>query len=127
MEPRNRFQGMNSASLCSLAGRYDNPVCYVNIVYGNLKSENSQDYAQKPQRNCTFMNLASGNIRSIGEKVAYNTILRIKQESIQIVRDKIFLFPNILYCTRIQYTCILNIRESTIFYQVNFFVYFLSG
>jgi hypothetical protein len=26
MEPRNRFQGMNSASLCSLAGRYDNPM-----------------------------------------------------------------------------------------------------
>jgi hypothetical protein len=25
MEPRNRFQGMNSASICSLAGRYDNP------------------------------------------------------------------------------------------------------
>ncbi len=24
MEPRNRFQGMNSASLCSLADRYDN-------------------------------------------------------------------------------------------------------
>ncbi len=32
----------------------------VNIVYGNLKSENSQDNAQKPQRNCMFMNLASG-------------------------------------------------------------------
>jgi hypothetical protein len=32
----------------------------VSIVYGNLKSENSQDYAQKPQRNCTFMNSASG-------------------------------------------------------------------
>ncbi len=31
-------------------------VCNVNIVYENLKSENSQDYAQKPQRNCTFMN-----------------------------------------------------------------------
>jgi hypothetical protein len=28
--------------------------CNVNIVYGNLK--NSQDYVQKPQRNCTFMN-----------------------------------------------------------------------
>jgi hypothetical protein len=27
------------------------------IVYGNLKSENSQDYAQKRQRNYTFMNL----------------------------------------------------------------------
>jgi hypothetical protein len=35
-------------------------VCYVNIVYGNLKSENSQDYTQKPQRNCTFMNSTSG-------------------------------------------------------------------
>ncbi len=32
--------------------------CNANIVYGNLKSENSQDYAQKPQRNCTFMNSA---------------------------------------------------------------------
>jgi hypothetical protein len=26
MEPRNRFQGMNSAKLCSLAVRYDNPI-----------------------------------------------------------------------------------------------------
>jgi hypothetical protein len=31
-------------------------VCNVNIVYGNLKYENSQDYARKPQRNCAFMN-----------------------------------------------------------------------
>jgi hypothetical protein len=31
-----------------------------NIVYGNIKSENTQDYGQKrPQRDCTFMNLAS--------------------------------------------------------------------
>ncbi len=35
-------------------------VCNVNIVYRNLMSENSQDYAQKPQRNCTFMNSPSG-------------------------------------------------------------------
>jgi hypothetical protein len=37
-------------------------VCNVKIVYGSesLKSENSQDYAQKPQRNCTVMNSASG-------------------------------------------------------------------
>jgi hypothetical protein len=27
--------------------------------YINLKSENTKDYAQKPQRNCTFMNSAS--------------------------------------------------------------------
>ncbi len=33
--------------------------CNVNFVYGNLKSENFQDFAQKPQQNCTFMNLAS--------------------------------------------------------------------
>ncbi len=26
MEPKNRCQGINSASLCSLAGRYDNPI-----------------------------------------------------------------------------------------------------
>ncbi len=42
-------------------------VCNVNIVYGNLKSENSQDYAQKPQQNCTFMNSASGQVASLWE------------------------------------------------------------
>ncbi len=35
-------------------------VCNLNIVYGNLKSENSQDYAQKQQRNCPFMHWALG-------------------------------------------------------------------
>ncbi len=34
-------------------------VCIVNIVNGNFKSENSQDYAQKSHRKCTFMNSAS--------------------------------------------------------------------
>jgi hypothetical protein len=29
------------------------------VVFRFLKSENSQDDAQKPQRNCTFMNSAS--------------------------------------------------------------------
>ncbi len=33
--------------------------CNVHIVCGNLKSENSQDYAQKPQRNCTSKKWAS--------------------------------------------------------------------
>jgi hypothetical protein len=28
--------------------------------FRNLRSENSQDYAQKPQPNCTFMNSTSG-------------------------------------------------------------------
>ncbi len=31
----------------------------VNNVYGDLNSENSQDYVQKPKRNCTFMNSVS--------------------------------------------------------------------
>jgi hypothetical protein len=31
----------------------------VSILYGNIKSQNSQDYAQKTQRNCTFMNSPS--------------------------------------------------------------------
>ncbi len=31
-------------------------VCNVNIVFGNFKSENAQDYVQKTQRNCAFMN-----------------------------------------------------------------------
>ncbi len=30
--------------------------------YRNIKSENSKDFDQKPQRNCTFMNSASGPI-----------------------------------------------------------------
>ncbi len=38
-------------------------VCNENIAYGNLKSENSQDYDQQPRRNCTFMISASGVTR----------------------------------------------------------------
>ncbi len=41
----------------SKSGR--NWIAIVNI--GNPKSENSQDYAQKPQQNGTFMNSASGH------------------------------------------------------------------
>jgi hypothetical protein len=37
-------------------------VCNVNIVYGNLKSENYVHYAQEPQRNCTLMNSSSRSI-----------------------------------------------------------------
>jgi hypothetical protein len=35
-------------------------VCNINSVDGYLKSKNSQDYAQKSQQNCTFMNSTSG-------------------------------------------------------------------
>jgi hypothetical protein len=41
--------------------RKPNPLSYgLRNPYRNLKFENSQDYAQKPQRNCTFMNSPSG-------------------------------------------------------------------
>ncbi len=42
------------------------PYCLRN-PYRNLKSENSQDYAQKPQRNLTFMNSASVNASRVTE------------------------------------------------------------
>jgi hypothetical protein len=41
-------------------------VSHVNIVFGKFKPENSQDYAQNPQRNCTFMNSASVCYSAIG-------------------------------------------------------------
>jgi hypothetical protein len=37
-------------------------VCNVNIIYGNFKAGYSQDYAQKPQQNCMFMNSAAGTV-----------------------------------------------------------------
>ncbi len=46
-------------------------VCNVNIVNGNLKSKNSQDYAQKPQQNCTFMNSASEHHCSMHSTILY--------------------------------------------------------
>jgi hypothetical protein len=48
----------------------------VNIVHGNLKSENSQDYAQKPQRNCAFMNSAS--VITESGKVRYASTVFVK-------------------------------------------------
>jgi hypothetical protein len=53
--------------------------------YRNLKSENSQDYAQKPQRNCTFMNSASGLVE--GVEVKYKSRLTINVPLILKVRD----------------------------------------
>ncbi len=44
--------------------------------YRNLKSENSQDYAQKPQRNCTFMNLSSEGFTEECDKASLFFYLR---------------------------------------------------
>ncbi len=46
MEPRNRFQFMNSASLCSLAGRYVNPIptrCLAPIDFLKIPALNVQN------------------------------------------------------------------------------------
>jgi hypothetical protein len=52
MEPRNRFQGINSASLYSRAGRYDNPIptrCLAPIDF--LKHSSSAFRRQEGARN----------------------------------------------------------------------------
>jgi hypothetical protein len=44
--PKNRFQGINSASLCSLTGRYDNPIptrCLAPIDYLKIFQHSFQD------------------------------------------------------------------------------------
>ncbi len=51
-------------------------VCILSIVYGNLNSKNSQDYAQKPERNCTFMNSASG-LQSMSVSKRPNLIMNV--------------------------------------------------
>ncbi len=53
----------------------------VSIVYGNLKSENSQDFAQKPQWNRTFMKSASGRddikfVCMLAGKICIQTVTR---------------------------------------------------
>jgi hypothetical protein len=50
---------MNSASVKETGGKPDRksyPLPYgLRNLHRNLKSENSQDYAQKPQQNCTYV------------------------------------------------------------------------
>ncbi len=47
MGPQNWFQGMNSASLCSLAGRYENPIPPRSLApIGFLKNSSSVDTIQ---------------------------------------------------------------------------------
>jgi hypothetical protein len=46
-------------------------------LYRNLKSDNSQDYAQKPQRNYTFMNPASVGMYRKVRKVQVETAVVI--------------------------------------------------
>ncbi len=47
MELRNRFQGMNSACLCSLEGRYDNPIPTRFLALRLFKNSSSENLTSK--------------------------------------------------------------------------------
>ncbi len=62
--------------------------------YRNQKSENSQDYAQKPQRNCTFMNSAS----VLSSIVAISALIGLTTRSSIFPRCGLVLLPNGGFC-----------------------------
>jgi hypothetical protein len=53
-------------------------VCTVNVVNGNLKPENSEDYAQKPQRNCMFINASSGWRKDLINLISSSQVSKLK-------------------------------------------------
>jgi hypothetical protein len=69
MEPRNRCQGINSASLCSLAGRYDNPIpsrCLAPIEFLKIPAQNRKLKSRYGARNRfqePSLELSSGPVR----------------------------------------------------------------
>ncbi len=77
-------------------------VCSVNIIYRNLTSANSQDYAQKPQRNCTFMNSASGkdNLEIMLKSWILETKFKCKYLYIDLTVN-----AYIIFCDNIQTVC----------------------
>ncbi len=96
MEPRNWCQGINSASLCSLAGRYDNPIptrCLAPI-----------DFLKIP---ALLMNLSrnAASHRNRGEKdrLPYMFPVNIK-------------FSNIKF---LDLYCITNIGNASIIYKID--------
>jgi hypothetical protein len=93
MEPRNRCQGINSASLCRLAGRYDNPIpsrCLAPIEFLKIPAQ----YTKVPQTllNDRFM-IQIRRINSI-------------QDCTSAIRDE--LDKKQLYVTRVFQTASLN-------------------
>jgi hypothetical protein len=58
------------------------------IVFGNLKSENSQDYVRKPQRNFTFMNSAYVQARPLYQTEYYLRCSTSYFKSMEICQDR---------------------------------------
>ncbi len=81
-EPRNRFQGINSASLCSLAGRYDNPLLTRLIApIDCLKiPARRQDFYPVPSQRITIwitvLNLATSLNTKVIAKRSQNLIIK---------------------------------------------------
>jgi len=72
MEPRNRFQGMKSAILCSLAGRDDNPIPNRFLAPINCSKIPAQDGTQKditnPRMNNGLMYVYENNKKECRER-----------------------------------------------------------
>jgi hypothetical protein len=59
-QPFTYFYSSVTVNLKEKGGKPDRKLYPLHCGLRNLKSENSQNYAQKPQQNWTFMNSASG-------------------------------------------------------------------
>ncbi len=92
---------------------FETIVWNVNIVYGNPKSENSQGYAQKPQRNCGIVSSWIWLLaRSFFKKYLKNTFPK-----------KVYT----LYCTSIVIFCSWHLLSTKYFgNKLNHFDYFYS-
>ncbi len=104
MEPRNRFQGINSASLCSLAGRYDNPIptrCITPIDYLKIPArcrctlcnanliELLDDEAELPQHVVqVLIHLAHPREQGVDFLITTTVLIKYKNISLWMMRRK---------------------------------------
>jgi hypothetical protein len=73
MDPRNRFQGIDSASLCSPAGRYDNPIPTWFLAPIECLKIRAQVRMRK-ERNCTYTERQAGRKEDIGTRKCRVTV-----------------------------------------------------
>ncbi len=88
MGPWNRFQGMNSASLCSLAGRYENPIpprCLAPIDFLKIPAQSS---AATNKNKAWFRKIHDNETQQIKRKLL-NLVLQttIKRIYAPVVQD----------------------------------------
>jgi hypothetical protein len=89
--------------------------------YGNLKCENSQDHAQKPQQNCTFMNSASVVEPSILYRLLSYLLLLF--HSLSPCRNKttvwLFILIFVLSLKIVNIITLLSSKRRNIFQEIN--------